>query len=452
VLATSAFGASPAPPALVFESQVAQYGETYAFASVEGQFDFTNRSAREVHIRTVTAQAVGGRVVAAPTLLRPGERGRVVVHQELGARLGQSRFRFDLESDDPDTPTYKLLLTGFVQSAYDPESGSVDFGSLERKTAGARELRVGTREAGHLSVLAVEDAPAWLAVEALPGDEASEVRLRLTLRAGAPLGAHAARVRLRTDLERQPWFELGVRAALFEGARLDPPQANLGLLRVGQASSTWVELRRDDGGPAGLLGAEGLPPWLRVAEEACAPVESACRRLRLTAQPTITGAASGSFRLRLLGAPEPVEFPFAALVVEATREVRELELPADASSSDAGPASVPIATEAPPASSPASAPVRTPGQITVAWKARRDSQAFGYLVYRAERREGPFQRLNAQIVRVPADGAEQHAYFLVDRQVRGAQTYYYYVDMLTLEGRKQRFSGVLSRVAPADAS
>ena len=91
-----------------------------------------------------------------------------------------------------------------------------------------------------------------------------------------------------------------------------------------------------------------------------------------------------------------------------------------------------------------------PASSTLKWRAASEAGIYGYLIYRAEDRVGPFQRVNQAIVRVPADGAEEHRYAYVDDDLVPGQTYYYYLDAVSTGGVKQRFSGILSKEASSD--
>jgi hypothetical protein len=87
--------------------------------------------------------------------------------------------------------------------------------------------------------------------------------------------------------------------------------------------------------------------------------------------------------------------------------------------------------------------------VTVRWTARQEQQTYGYLVYRAADRSGPFLRISREIVRVPAGASSgetgPRAYRFVDAEVEAGGTYFYYIDSVQLDGRKRRLTGVLSR-------
>ncbi len=82
---------------------------------------------------------------------------------------------------------------------------------------------------------------------------------------------------------------------------------------------------------------------------------------------------------------------------------------------------------------------------TLNWSAATEKGVYGYLIYRSENRAGPFRRINAEIVRVPVDGAESHGYTYDDGDVLPGRTYHYYLDVVAETGVKQRFSGVVTK-------
>lgn len=78
------------------------------------------------------------------------------------------------------------------------------------------------------------------------------------------------------------------------------------------------------------------------------------------------------------------------------------------------------------------------------WRVADEKGVFGYIVYRGERREGPFRRVSASVIRRHRD-AGQAPYRFDDRSVEAGKTYYYFIDVISELGRKQRLSGVRSK-------
>ncbi len=91
----------------------------------------------------------------------------------------------------------------------------------------------------------------------------------------------------------------------------------------------------------------------------------------------------------------------------------------------------------------------TPPTNTLKWTAGSEEGAYGYLVYRAMSRGGPYRRINDTVIRCLTDDASEHSYRFDDTDVEVGKTYYYYLDLVSEGGIKQRFSGILSRTTEA---
>lgn len=84
-------------------------------------------------------------------------------------------------------------------------------------------------------------------------------------------------------------------------------------------------------------------------------------------------------------------------------------------------------------------------RVILRWQATHEEGAYGYNIYRAFRRQGPFRRINAEILHVGEAGAVIASYEHFDFDVEPGKTYFYYLDLVSTTGHKQRFSGVIKK-------
>lgn len=113
------------------------------------------------------------------------------------------------------------------------------------------------------------------------------------------------------------------------------------------------------------------------------------------------------------------------------------------------PTATPDATETPQVGDVGS--YRSEASNTLKWEASAERGVYGYLIYRADDRAGPFRRINSHVVRVPQDTDESHRYTYVDETVEPGRTYHYYLDAVAKTGTKQRFSGIVTKTASVDS-
>jgi hypothetical protein len=110
------------------------------------------------------------------------------------------------------------------------------------------------------------------------------------------------------------------------------------------------------------------------------------------------------------------------------------------------------ASSPPPKTAPdAAEPAPALATVTLHWTVRNLDDTFGFLVYRSERAEGPYRRINEWLVRAAEPemaSPEGNRYAYADTTAVPSRQYFYYIDSVTTAGIKNRLSGVIEKVAP----
>ena len=86
-------------------------------------------------------------------------------------------------------------------------------------------------------------------------------------------------------------------------------------------------------------------------------------------------------------------------------------------------------------------------QNTVKWATASEVDNFGYDVYRSLNEEGPFERINAEVVEGAGTSDEPTHYRYVDEAIDPRKTYYYYVESISMSGVRERFTPI-AKVPP----
>ena len=436
-LLAQAAGASPGAQGIAVERPAVV--EAYQGNEVAHSFVLRNQGARPFRVLAVKPESPGGFVEAVPgEPIPPGGRAEVTVRQDTAGRLGLGGFRFLLSADD-GLPDRRLVLTVFVQSAYEPDRPVL---AGEPMPGGLVELRLESRLVPRLSVADFSGVPAFLGVAALPGADGAVV-LRATVAKDAPLGLQTGQLRVRTNVAVQPDLVVPYRLAIFDDLVPEAPSVDLGSVRQGQPFAKSVRLRSRSGRSPDIAGVEGAGPGVAASIGECAEPSPSCRQLELAGTGGDPAAGlTGTVRVRLRDG-RALTIPYAGLLFKADAVVRDLGRVDEPAPATAGPAPLPT----PP---PVPAPVTgRPGErrARLVWNAAQEEQTYGYLVYRAERREGPFLRVNARVVTV-GSGPAPGAYAYEDDTVEPGRSYFYYLESVGKGGAKTRISGVVTKVIP----
>ena len=87
-------------------------------------------------------------------------------------------------------------------------------------------------------------------------------------------------------------------------------------------------------------------------------------------------------------------------------------------------------------------------RITLQWRTESEADNFGFNVYRADSRDGPFTRINKDIIPGAGTSGTPHEYTYTDFDVVRLKVYYYYLESVSFEGVKQKFSPIISQQVP----
>ena len=89
---------------------------------------------------------------------------------------------------------------------------------------------------------------------------------------------------------------------------------------------------------------------------------------------------------------------------------------------------------------------------TIKWATASEVDNFGYNVYRGESEEGPFERVNEEIIAGAGTTDETTYYEFVDTSNDPTRAYYYYVESISMSGVRERFTPIAKVKAkqPAD--
>lgn len=324
---------SSAEPGLEFLETHALFEDSYQFGELRHVFPFRNQSAKTITVEQ--SMAVGGdaKVEVVPQVLVPGGTGEARVVQPLGDKLGSTAFRYALITDEPGVARYRFSLSGFVESAYDPEIVRFDFGRVERRAGALAELELSSREVERLEVLKVLDQPSWL--ELLEIDRASDagqgLRLRARLRENAPLGRLQAKVQLLTNVSNQERVTVAVGGEVWDDILPNEHPVAFGAVKLGDGGRATLRLRSRSGQAFAIAAASDPDGRVVASHGPCpeAPADTACQRLELEvgrALPATDGPFHGRILVEIVGLAEVLPITYTGLWVNPATPIKQIDI------------------------------------------------------------------------------------------------------------------------------
>ena len=100
-----------------------------------------------------------------------------------------------------------------------------------------------------------------------------------------------------------------------------------------------------------------------------------------------------------------------------------------------------------PSPSATASPSPAPLANTLKWSTASEVENFGYDVYRADKEDGPFVRINTKPIPGAGTLDEPRYYQYVDTDIDPTRGYFYYVESISLKGVREKFTPVI-KAAP----
>jgi hypothetical protein len=328
------------PGAIAFDEDPHQrIADAYPDAVVEHVFTATNRGPRPVTIEQALAVRGTADIVVDPTVVAPGAQLRIRVRQLLSTALGRTAFRYALITDEPGVPRYRFSLSGFVQSAYDPERPALDFGFVDRGRGGRASAEVSSREVDRLEVVSSTVSNPTVRVECRRSGVAGEgLILDAVIGPGAALGTQSGTVTLKTNVAHHSTLEVPYSAQVFGDLVPSEHPISLGLVRVSEHVSRDITLTSRSGRTFSIEAVEDLGGHLTTDAAPCAgQAPSSCWVVRLAAAFNAPTMVSGSIRVTTDLDDELVPLTYSGIVVDRDTVIRQADVDAHGTSPEAGP-------------------------------------------------------------------------------------------------------------------
>jgi hypothetical protein len=99
-----------------------------------------------------------------------------------------------------------------------------------------------------------------------------------------------------------------------------------------------------------------------------------------------------------------------------------------------------------PAGAQSPAPSPAPEKkVTLKWTTASEVDNYGYFVWRGDSEEGPFTQVNKKAIPGAGNSDTPTNYVWEDRDVELGRTYFYYLESISVQGVREKFSPVMSR-------
>lgn len=215
-----------ATPAVDCTDPVFDFGELYSDESVVHEFVLENTGSGLLQVKQIVPHCGCTTAALDTTTLAPGETTGLTVFLDLKGKKGQQRIGISVESNDPKTPVYELILTGNVIPPISSDPPRIDFGVVNAGLDRTERVRVSTsRDNSNFSIkdLHVDESLPCVAVAEVI-DDSKSYEIAITLQSARKRGYFSGRIDIHTNDPAQPTIPIDVSGDVLCEILVQPPK------------------------------------------------------------------------------------------------------------------------------------------------------------------------------------------------------------------------------------
>ena len=427
-----------------FEAQ--DVGEIYQTNTGHSTILFTNVGDKPVKILSVTPayDKDGVGAFKLPALVAPKTSVNIPVTVFSGMDAGDHRHIFNIDTDIAKRPRVQALVHLFGLSVLDDPEPKVDLGTVD-STAPAKQQKISlaSREVPDFHIVRIVETPDFASAKIL----ADGHTVSIAGRADASWGRHQGFVKVALDSTVQPQAWIEVKADVHGEVIPSSNPVEMGVFRTTKLPFV-VQLKSRDGQPVklGKISLEGIKATL--TKEACIGGAAGCAQVSVkVADDQPGGRVQGKLLVDLPEFHRQLPIDMGGLYLPQDVKIHSLNETMEKngrSSAEPAPLDLKSALQKSTQAASAPPPIDPPGHgPLLKWQVSNENNLYGYLIYRGDTDNGPFLRVNKDIVHVDADKGDNvtSTYAWRDDSATAGKTYWYYIGMLYRDGSKQQLSG-----------
>lgn len=441
----------PMPAPLSAESCV--LGVVHPMVHAKCRITVSNPTSRAWSITSVVAADHGIQVPSLPLYLKPGESRDLVLDWSVGSKSGRRAFAARLAAiPEGSNDNYDLMLrgTGFVYSIFDNPTTKLDIGAVEPDSPKIMIIKFHSDDAPGFRVSQVTSLPPF-AVADIAKDHSI---VKVGVSADSQWGLQHGEMVLATNEKDEPKVVVQLSANVLGSVRPSDNPYALGVLRTNVDNVISVPLTSMDGKPfkVGKITLDRIAGDVSVGP--CVNARPGCRLVSLVlSKDQPTGNLGSQMHIELPDYHKTLTVGFWGVLLKPDTKIIDLDKAQDETAKGAkskavdGPVDFGKAlkkSSTPPVLPPADPPGDGP---VLRWSVANEQSLYGYLIYRAEHKDGPWQRVNDKIIPVLGHDDATSEYAWRDTSAVKGKTYWYFIKTLGNNGTKARLTGVQKVVA-----
>ncbi len=218
------------PPKLSFETPDYDFGEVFRGEEIEHVYKFKNIGKGELNIKEIKTSCGCTAAVISSESIHSNEFGEIKVTYNSKSDKGNVSKHINVYSNDPDSPKYKLTISGNVVEEVVVKPRKLNLSEVLYGTGTRRNITVKSIKDHKFEVSKIESSSPDVEVLLKKNDKMNEYVVRTTLKKEAKLGRFNSKIVLHTNSSNMEKVTIPVFGRVVGDISVYPPRISCGIV------------------------------------------------------------------------------------------------------------------------------------------------------------------------------------------------------------------------------
>ena len=234
-------------PMIFFENPNFNFGKVFKGQNIENIYKFENRGNDVLKINKVKTSCGCTAAILTNKIVLPGKTGEIKATFKTGSYRGNVTKSITVISNDPNSPKYKLTLTGEIKEDIIITPKNVNFGSIYIGGEIDKMVKVKSITESNLNIKKISSSKPFVNVSIAEKDKEGYT-IKVALKDNHKIGRFGGVIYLETNSPRQPKVKIPFFGEIIGDITTYPKRIHYGSLTSGKEKTQklFVKINKDD--------------------------------------------------------------------------------------------------------------------------------------------------------------------------------------------------------------
>jgi hypothetical protein len=234
-------------PEIFFENPDFNFGKIFKGEKVKHIYKFENRGKSILEINKVKSSCGCTAVILTDKNVPPGKTGEIKATFNSGSYRGNVKKTITVASNDPNSPTYRLSISGEIIEEISAKPHKINFGSIYIGEEIDKTITIKSLTESNFNIKEVTSSKTFVNASIVEKND-EEYKIKVALKDNNQMGRFSGNIHMETDSPRQPKIQVPFFGEIIGDITTFPKRIYYGTVTRGKevTQKLFVKINKDD--------------------------------------------------------------------------------------------------------------------------------------------------------------------------------------------------------------